>query len=120
MADSPTCTWTGASGTKYTYYIHKLPVSFQEAYGNYIYSKASAEPNRWLPIYIGEGDLADRIGNGHHHSDAPLAARISKALAETGLEVWDPDRDLLPGDNWAGEVARASRRHDQTPRPPPT
>ena len=43
----------------------------------------------------------------HHHSDAPLAARISKALAETGLEVWDPDRDLLPGDNWAGEVARA-------------
>ena len=43
----------------------------------------------------------------HAHSDAPLAARVCKALAERGLEVWDPDRDLLPGDNWAGETARA-------------
>lgn len=43
----------------------------------------------------------------HAHADAPLAARISKALAESGLDVWDPDRDLLPGDNWAGEIARA-------------
>lgn len=68
MPDSPTCTWTGSSGTTYTYYIHQLPVSLQEAYGNYIYSKASAEPNRWLPIYIGEGDLADRIGSAHHQA----------------------------------------------------
>ena len=43
----------------------------------------------------------------HAHGDAPLAARIRKALAESGLDVWDPDHDLLPGDNWAGEVARA-------------
>ncbi len=43
----------------------------------------------------------------HAHADAPLAARICKALADSGLDVWDPDRDLLPGDNWAGEVARA-------------
>ena len=43
----------------------------------------------------------------HSHTDAPLAARVSKALERSGLEVWDPDRDLLPGDNWAGEVARA-------------
>lgn len=43
----------------------------------------------------------------HAHSDAALAARISDALARSGFEVWDSDRDLLPGDNWAGEVARA-------------
>lgn len=43
----------------------------------------------------------------HSHTDAPLAARISAALEENGLEVWDSDRDLLPGDNWAGETARA-------------
>ena len=43
----------------------------------------------------------------HAHLDAPLAARIRKALAERGLEVWAPDRDLLPGDNWAGETVRA-------------
>ncbi len=69
MADSPTCTWTGASGTDYTYYIHELPVSFKQAYGNYIYSKTSTKPNRWLPIYIGEGDLSDRISSGHHRAD---------------------------------------------------
>lgn len=43
----------------------------------------------------------------HAHSDAALAARISNALAKSGFEVWDSDRDLLPGDNWAREVARA-------------
>ena len=41
------------------------------------------------------------------HDDAALAGRVCKALADSGLEVADPDRDHLPGDNWAGEVARA-------------
>lgn len=43
----------------------------------------------------------------HSHTDAPLAARVSAALEKSGLEVWDPDREILPGDNWAGEVGRA-------------
>ena len=43
----------------------------------------------------------------HAHTDAVLAERVSNALESKGLEVWDPDRDLLPGDNWAGETARA-------------
>ena len=43
----------------------------------------------------------------HSHADAPLAARISRALRRSGLEVWDPDLNLFPGDNWAAEVARA-------------
>ena len=43
----------------------------------------------------------------HSHIDAELAARVSDALEKSGLQVWDPDRDLLPGDNWASEVARA-------------
>ena len=42
----------------------------------------------------------------HSHTDAALAARITEGLEERGLKVWDPDRDLLPGDNWAGEIAR--------------
>ena len=33
--------------------------------------------------------------------------RVSDALARTGLEVSDPARDDLPGDNWGGGVARA-------------
>lgn len=53
--------------------------------------------------------LADpvKVFLSHSHTDAPLAARISAALEENGLEVWDSDRDLMPGDNWAGETARA-------------
>ena len=43
----------------------------------------------------------------HSHADAPWAARVSDALEQTGLEVWNFDRNLLPGDNWAAEVARA-------------
>lgn len=41
------------------------------------------------------------------HDDAALAERVCKALADNGLEVSDPDRDHLPGDNWAGEITRA-------------
>ena len=43
----------------------------------------------------------------HSHTDAELAARVSDALERSGFQVWNPDRELLPGDNWAGEVARA-------------
>ena len=43
----------------------------------------------------------------HSHLDSPLAARVSKALRKSGLEVWNSDVDLLPADNWAAEVARA-------------
>ena len=41
------------------------------------------------------------------HDGAAFAERVCKALADSGLEVSDPDREHLPGDNWAGEVARA-------------
>ena len=43
----------------------------------------------------------------HAHTDTPLASRVSEALREKGLEVRDPELDLLPGDNWAAVVARA-------------
>ncbi len=68
MADTPTCNWKGASGVTYTYHIHELPVSLpKDNYGNYIYSKRS-EANKWVPIYIGEGDLGDRVSDNHHQS----------------------------------------------------
>ena len=43
----------------------------------------------------------------HAHTDGALVAQITEALQRSGLEVWDADREILPGDNWAGEVARA-------------
>ena len=41
------------------------------------------------------------------HSDAPLANRIRGELSKNGLDVWDADREILPGDNPASETARA-------------
>lgn len=48
----------------------------------------------------------------HAHADARLAGRVRKALAESGFELWDPQRDILPGDNWASEVAHALEESD--------
>ncbi len=48
----------------------------------------------------------------HSHADAELAKQLSKALRNEGLEVWDPDLNLLPGENWAAEVARALEKSD--------
>ena len=43
----------------------------------------------------------------YSHSDSSLAARVSNALREAGLQVWDPEVNVLPGDNWPAEVGRA-------------
>ncbi len=43
----------------------------------------------------------------HSEVDSPWAATVSGVLEANGLEVWDPDRDVFPGDNWAAEMARA-------------
>ena len=48
----------------------------------------------------------------HSDSDSPLAARVSEALRKTGLNVWDPNVNLLPGDNWAAQVGRALEESD--------
>ncbi len=53
-----------------------------------------------------------KVYMSHAHTDAVLAARVSNALENKGLEVWDPDRDLLPGDNWASEIGRALEEAD--------
>ncbi len=43
----------------------------------------------------------------HSHADAPLAAKVKSALRTRGLDVWDPDVQLFPGDNWAAKIAQA-------------
>lgn len=56
MPDHTTCTRTGASRKKYVYEIHvrhpKLPPNEP---GTYIYAT-----RKWVPIYIGEGNLTQR------------------------------------------------------------
>ncbi len=58
MADQ-TCTWTGASGRKYVYDVHPRHQKVPQEAGNFIYARMD-ERNRWIPIYIGQGDLAQR------------------------------------------------------------
>jgi hypothetical protein len=60
MVDHPTCTWTGASGRKYIYEIRaRHPRLTPNEPGNYIYTKLDKH-RRWIPIYIGEGNLTQR------------------------------------------------------------
>lgn len=69
MEKKPTCNWIGTSGARYTYYIYELPTSFNpNQNGNYIYAKKNIK-NKWVPVYIGQGDLADRSGPSHHRAD---------------------------------------------------
>jgi hypothetical protein len=68
MPDQLQCIWTGKSGTGYTYFIHPLPVNFDANQdGNYIYTKQNSQ-GLWVPIYIGQGDLRDRVSDNHHQA----------------------------------------------------
>jgi hypothetical protein len=92
MNTNETCNWVGISGKSYTYYVHSLPSNFNvNQDGNYIFTKT--ENNKWVPIYIGQGDLGDRITTNHHkancilkkgatHVHAHLNARLQDRLAE--------------------------------------
>src|SRR3954453_6490147 len=47
-----------------------------------------------------------------YYSDGPLARRVIDALKHSGLDVWDPEREILPGDNWAERVAKGLEEAD--------
>ena len=60
MAERQTCTWTGASGRQYIYSVYRRhPKVPPHQAGNFIYAKMD-ERRRWIPIYIGQGDLTQR------------------------------------------------------------
>ena len=59
-----TADWIGASGKKYSYWVYPLPASIKSGQdGNYIFTKVVN--NTWVPIYIGQGDIGDRLDNHH-------------------------------------------------------
>lgn len=62
----PTCDWIGVSGARYTYYVYERHPSISAGQdGNYIYAKLNAE-KKWVPVYIGQGDLSVRASGNHH------------------------------------------------------
>jgi len=48
----------------------------------------------------------------HSHTDTPLAKKVASALEESGLDVWNAEREILPGDNWAKKIAEALEESD--------
>ena len=59
----------------------------------------------------------------YSHADSRLAAQISNALQQSGMQVWTPDANILPGDNWGAELGRALEESNAmvvllTPDPP--
>ena len=51
--------WIGKSGTSYTFVVIPWPAPLKAGYvdGNYICARQTAQ-GEWIPVYIGEGDLA--------------------------------------------------------------
>ena len=43
----------------------------------------------------------------HSQEAKPLTRRLIEALKRSGLEVWDDDYDIYPGDNWAKVTGEA-------------
>ena len=65
----PELYWSGASGKKYGYWSKKLPFSCDpDQDGNYIFCKVVN--NVWVPAYIGQGDINDRVNDETHYKCA--------------------------------------------------
>ena len=106
MSQGSTCIWTGASGAKYTYYVHSLPASFSPNQdGNYIYAKQNVL-GQWVPVYIGQGDLASRVSDGHHQAGAIRrkgATHVHEHLNKDEIARTFEESDLL--DNYPDAYA---------------
>jgi hypothetical protein len=97
MADQ-TCTWTGASGKSYTYYVYPRGTVVNPGKdGNYVYSKLNSQ-NQWVPVYFGEGDLAARAGSNHHQKkciDSKGATHVHMRLNASKDSRLAEETDLL-------------------------
>jgi hypothetical protein len=92
----PTVDWPGASGRRYHYWVYRLPARFEPGQtGNFIFARLDGR--RWVPLYIGQGDL-------HAAATAPPARACLEAAGATHLHAnqgghtqvrRDEARDLL-------------------------
>lgn len=46
------------------------------------------------------------------HNDSFLARKITSALVKNGLDVWNAEMEIFPGDNWAEKVSDALKDSD--------
>ena len=48
----------------------------------------------------------------HAHTDDSFVSKVEAGLEKVGLEVWNANREVLPGDNWADKIARALKESE--------
>jgi len=53
-----------------------------------------------------------RVFISHSENDSNFADRMRDALTAHGFNVWNPDRELFPGDNWLLKAGRALEKAD--------
>ena len=85
----PEIYWSGASGQTYGYWKHQLPFSCGPGQnGNYIFAKIFNIV--WVPIYIGQGDINDRVNAETHYKCA-----ISKGATHVHVHTNSVEKDRL-------------------------
>lgn len=98
MPEIPICNWEGASGTRYPFHIYVRHPDVENGQdGNYIYARRNAE-NRWVPVYIGQGDLSVRCTKNHHQIeciDSKKATHVHLRLESREAERLAVEKDLL-------------------------
>ncbi len=48
----------------------------------------------------------------YSHKNELLAREVAKALEQAGLDVWDAEREIMPGDNWAEKIAEGLKESE--------
>src|SRR5262245_61630940 len=48
----------------------------------------------------------------HGERDRELARELAAQLEQAGFQVWNEDREILPGDNWAKKIGEALEASD--------
>ena len=97
--DTPTCVWRGMSGRQYTFYVFQLPYAFNANQdGNYIFARLN-EQQLWVPVYIGQGDLARRANPDTHERGMCIrqrgATHVHCHLNPLQADRLTEERDLL-------------------------
>jgi hypothetical protein len=86
------CSWTGASGASYTYYVRPRGSKLApNQLGNYIYAKKDSE-GQWTPVYISQGDLTGH--SAAQQLEARGATHVHMHLTFTGEARLAEERDL--------------------------
>src|SRR2546427_9407979 len=58
------------------------------------------------------GKSSMRVFISYTHSDEDHARAIVARLREEGVAVWDPESEVLPGDNWRVKMGQALEKSD--------